>query len=1080
MTDERRLVTVLFADVTGSTALGENLDPEDLRALLSRYYAVAKDVVGAHGGTVEKFIGDAVMAVFGLRQAHGDDAARAIAAALELRDRIRSDTRLGERLPIRLGVNTGDVVASRDESSDDFLVTGDAVNVAARLQQAANPWSILCGERTVRAVRGQFRFAETQTIEAKGKAGGVAGSEVIGRARTSDARTPLFGRAADLAQLELVAHRAFDEGRPYLVSVIAPPGTGKTRLLEEFLSRLPEIDANARVAVAQCLPYGQRLTYWPLRAVLFRIVGLADDAPADVVREAVGAWLRDAHVEDAAGVGALLASTVGAGDAEAVDRAALFAAWRTFVETAAGQAPLVVVVEDLHWSSDTLLDLFEFVLQPRTDTRAMMVALARPELLDRRPGWGGGRRNHVSIALEPLDDGAIAELVRHLTEGTPEGFVNAVVERAEGNPFFAGEIVAALLEVVKSFDDPVEVKAALARLPDTVQATVLARLDLLPDDEREVVRLGSVFGRSFRPSGVAALLPDADAESVAETCERLVDRDLVRPVGADGFVFRHILIREVAYATLPRAARARLHGAAGRWLEERAAGSEEAYAELVAYHYREAASLAGAMELDEADELRDKARTWLVKAAEMARAAAATIEARQHVREAVDFARPQDLPELYELLGDVEIGGSTIVDTYKKALDLATEAGRGPDMELRILGKMLTVETRSQGSVANRPTVDELNRVRDRGRQLFDRSHDPRSRATFLVAEAFVPFWTQATGRQSTEAELKSAEEAALDAFRIAQELDDPNLQSAALDALGSIAQQHGQWLRTLELGEQRIAMGTRLGVVEQIDALSVITWAATIVGDLTKAEAISRAGLAIIQPRQASDWAMHLIAWRAVVLGLLGKWDEVETAAERAYALWNETGRPAAGYSVRGFTAALIVARARRDEKRIAQWSEVIVEIGTQFALRRDQNISIATWDIGKLAASLTVDLIGTAAGRYDYVAAYLSICSDSAKVVDVNFLASLLEPVRAASARIMEANILRSQGLAKAEAAALDAANAIFRACGALPYAARTRCEAAILRGDRIELEAGLAYLESIRDQVQVERYLHAAARH
>ena len=174
MTDERRLVTVLFADVTGSTALGESLDPEDLRALLSRYYAIAKDVVAAHGGTVEKFIGDAVMAVFGLRQAHGDDAARAIAAALELRDRVRSDPRLGEKLPIRLGVNTGDVVASRNDSSDDFLVTGDAVNVAARLQQAAEPWSILCGARTVRAARAQFRFGPERQVDAKGKADGVA------------------------------------------------------------------------------------------------------------------------------------------------------------------------------------------------------------------------------------------------------------------------------------------------------------------------------------------------------------------------------------------------------------------------------------------------------------------------------------------------------------------------------------------------------------------------------------------------------------------------------------------------------------------------------------------------------------------------------------------------------------------------------------------------------------------------------------------------------------------------------------------------------------------------------------------
>ena len=297
MTDERRLVTVLFADVAGSTALGDSLDPEDLRALLSRYYAIAKEVVTAHGGTVEKFIGDAVMAVFGLPQAHGDDAARAIAAALELRDRVRSDTRLGDRLPIRLGVNTGEVVASRADEGSDFLVTGDAVNVAARLEQAAGQWSVLVGERTMRAARGQFRFGPQQTVEAKGKPGGVSGSEALGPARGSSARTPLFGRQSDLEQLSLVARRAFTEKRPYLVSVIAPPGTGKTRLLEEFLGGLGEIDANAHVAIAQCLPYGQQLTYWPLRAVLFRIVGLSEEATTDEIRSTVAAWLREKRVD---------------------------------------------------------------------------------------------------------------------------------------------------------------------------------------------------------------------------------------------------------------------------------------------------------------------------------------------------------------------------------------------------------------------------------------------------------------------------------------------------------------------------------------------------------------------------------------------------------------------------------------------------------------------------------------------------------------------------------------------------------------------------------------------------------------
>ena len=1077
MSDERRIVTVLFADVAGSTALGEALDPEDLRVLLGRYYSIARDVVGAHGGTVEKFIGDAVMAVFGLRRAHGDDAVRAISAALELRDRVRSDARLGDRMPIRLGVNTGDVVASRAGGDNDFLVTGDAVNIAARLQQAAAPWSILVGKRALRAARSEFRFGPLQHVEAKGKSAPVEASEVIGRAHALTSRTPIFGRDADLAQLELVARRAFDEQRPFMVSVIAPAGTGKTRLLEEFLARLPRVDTTARVAVAQCLPYGAQLTYWPLRAVLFRLLSLDEDAPPAEVRRAISDWLARSNVEDAAGVGELLASTVGAGESETADRAGLFAAWRTFVEAASQQAPLVVAVEDLHWSSDTLLDLFEHVLQPRADTRALLIALARPELLDRRPGWGGGRRNHVSISLEPLDDTATEKLVRTLAEGAPKVLVDAIVARAEGNPFFAGEIVNSVLEGATRFDDAEQVEAALARLPDNVRATVLARLDALPDEERETLRLGSVYGRAFRPSGVAALLAGATQDEQADICERLAERDLIRPSGADGYAFRHILIREVAYSTLPRSTRAQLHAAAGRWLEERSAGREEAFAELVAYHYREAASLATAMDLDGAADLRDVAREWLVRAADVARAAAATIEARAHVRAALDFARPDDLPELYELLGDVEIGGSAITDAYRRALELARESDRAPHVQLRVLAKLLLTETRYQGSVADRPSVDEINAYREEGRLLLELVDDPRAKALFLTAEGFYPFWVAHASEtvEHNQALLAPAEQAAEAALALAREIGDYNLQSAALDALGSIAQARGQWRRSIELGQRRIAMAAHLVLFEQIDALRVTTWGAVVAGDLATADATSAAGLAVIQPGQAPDWTLHLAAWRCVVLQLVGKWDELESAAERAYRLWIESGRPAAGYAVRGFASALLVARARRDIARSERWVEVITTIDELFSddpLRT--GAAIMRGDAEDLREAVEHDwqrLLGSRLTDFGWA---VSRVSDEGMTLSEDRLADALDVVRRMHLTLGEAEILRALGIARADPALLSQARAIFAASGAAPFEARTRCELALITGDHDGLEAGLAYLESIRDVVQVERYL------
>ena len=246
MAEERRIVTVLFADLTRATGLGEARDPEDVRALQTRYYNIAREVVGAHGGTVEKSIGDAVMAVFGLPQAHGDDAQRAMSAALDIRDRVRADPKLALQQTVRIGVNTGEVVATRDNAASDFLITGDAVNVAARLQQTAEPWSILCGERTARAARDRFTLGRPTEIDVKGKRLPIQTLPLLGRAAEATlSRFPLIGRDDDLAQLELVARRAFTDRRPFLVSLVAPAGAGKTRLLEEFLHRLPALSSDA-------------------------------------------------------------------------------------------------------------------------------------------------------------------------------------------------------------------------------------------------------------------------------------------------------------------------------------------------------------------------------------------------------------------------------------------------------------------------------------------------------------------------------------------------------------------------------------------------------------------------------------------------------------------------------------------------------------------------------------------------------------------------------------------------------------------------------------------------------------------
>src|SRR5215472_5423271 len=395
MAEERKLVTILFADVTGSTALGEALDAEDVRTLMTRYYDHARRVVAEHGGTVEKFIGDAVMAVFGLTQAHGDDAERALASALALRDVVADDALLDGRFVLRMGVHTGQVIATDDRARGDFLVTGDAVNVAARLEQHAQPGEIVASRRTADAARAAFLFGRRRLVTARGKSRRLEVYPLAGpRPARLVGRPPLVGRRRELAQLDLLREAVLEERRPQLVSIVAPAGTGKTRLLEEFQARLDPAD-NFQVATARCLPYGDHLTYWPLRGLLEGLLG------GTFSRERVSeAFVRAGQgAEDAARLADLVLAPLGierdsrdSRDGQS-DRSSIFGAWRLLIEAVAHEAPRIVVFEDLHWASESLLDLVEHIMSPRTQAAVLLVALSRPELLDRRPEWGGGQRN---------------------------------------------------------------------------------------------------------------------------------------------------------------------------------------------------------------------------------------------------------------------------------------------------------------------------------------------------------------------------------------------------------------------------------------------------------------------------------------------------------------------------------------------------------------------------------------------------------------------------------------------------------------------------------------------------------------
>src|SRR5689334_21837873 len=1054
-TEERRIVTVLFADLAGSTALGEQLDPEEMRRLLARYYAIARECVEAHGGTVEKFIGDAVMAVFGLPTAHGDDPDRAVAAAITIRESIQADPQLRDRLTLRFGISTGEVVASRDQSAGDFLITGDATNVAARLQQAAEPWAILASDRTVRAA-SNFDFGDDIAVTARGKTAPVHARNVIGPRKTKAQRRihmPLVGRETDLAQLQLVAKRAIAERRPSMVSVIAPAGTGKTRLVEEFLSRLPELAKDAIVAIAQCLPYGQQLTYWPMRQVVFALTKTDEDTPPQEVREAITAWLKDIGIENADRDAKLIAATIGEAGPEGVDKDLLFAAWRSALEATARKHPVVLVFEDLHWSSDSLLDLAEFVMQPRGEAALLMLVLARPELLDRRPNWGGGRLNHLAIALEPLASNAIADLVRHLLDTDRPDVIQLVSERAEGNPFFAGELVRSYLE-----------HGSLEHLPDTVQATVLARLDLLPPDERRVLQLGAVFGRSFRPSGVAALEPSMDGH-VAELCENLVDRDLIRPAAEPNrYNFRHILIQEVAYGTLTRGERARLHAEAARWVQSVSEGREVALAEILAFHYREAAVLYTALDpgTDTTERTRANAAQWLLKAADVAAASAATPEAVRHIRASCDFIDPRMLPRLHERIGELT-GGDSGLEEYRLALELYQQQNAPVDDQLRALAGMLMVTTRWTGSVGNRPSEGWMAELRGRGRKLLERATDKYSIARFLASDAFFVFWIQGW-REPTASELDEAEANATRAMELAVELGNAELESIVLDAMGGKSSAVSDWTTTRLTAERRLEFEDKLNLYERIDAHAVVAWMSYLLGDLERAERDSAQMVARLLPGQAPYPALHLFAWRAVTLRTLGRWDETVAMFFRAMEAWHDAGSHAAGYGLRGFLAGFDVGKARGDARLTGVATEAIESIIARFPRGYNQ-VDILAYLRDDAGFRPNDPCLG-----YSYppelAERRFSLASDRRQEIPTAVLDGGLEKAIRINVPLLEAHVRRCRGLALRDESELTAAIAILEPRGALPGLGRAIAERGLIRGDAAEMEAGLAMLKKLGD--------------
>jgi class 3 adenylate cyclase/tetratricopeptide (TPR) repeat protein len=715
--ETRKTVTVLYCDAISSTALGERIDPESLRNLMTRYFDVMREVIEFHGGVVEKFIGDAVMAVFGVPVVHEDDALRACRAAVEIRERlavldteIRADR--GATVEWRMGINTGEVVAG-DATAGQRIVTGDAVNVAARLEGAAAPGEILLGADTHALVRNSVTADAVEPLTLKGKSEPVPAWRLAAvtdevRRHTRPLEAPLVGRRRPLRLLDDAFREATEERICHLFTILGVAGVGKSRLVEEFIGALGD---QAQLAMGRCLAYGHGITYWPVVEAIRQGVGISEGDPP----EAVVARLREVleSEPEVERVTAVVGGLLGIADSPPAPDEMFWAIRKTF-EALARTKPLILVFDDVHWGEPTFLDLIEHMADWTRDAPIQLIVMARAELLEKRPAWGGGKRWVTTMSLEPLSDVESEELVGSLLGRAemPIELRNQISHAAEGNPLFVEELLGKLIDdgFLVTSGDGWSASGDLRQLaiPASIQALLAARLDGLSGEERTVIERAAVEGKVFHRGAVTELAPEPMRGQVRDRLASLMRMELVRPdqasfAGDEAYRFRHLLIRDAAYQALAKQTRSELHERFAAWLERVAADRLAEYEEIIAYHLEQAYRYR--VELGPPDpharELALRAGTLLADAGERAdrRAdAAATVDL---LARAVELL-PEDLPRRRRLqfilgiacyeAGDAARGELTLTDAIAEA-DRAGDEGASA---LAALGlQMLHSSTRS-------------------------------------------------------------------------------------------------------------------------------------------------------------------------------------------------------------------------------------------------------------------------------------------------------------------------------------------------------------------------------------------------
>lgn len=787
---ERRVVTVLFADLVGSTSLTVRLDPEEMRGIVAEYFAAVREEIERHSGIVEKYIGDAVMAVFGLPAAHEDDPERAVRAALVMRGRMKAlNARLQAHLQLRIGISTGEVITDPTAvRTGQFMVTGEAVNFAARLQQRAAPDAIVVDQRTCRAVQREVDCRPLPVID-DGDFAGRGRWEVVGladRLKAKRLRAAMLGREGELQFLHALYRRVVEGRRPHLVTIVGPAGVGKSRLAEEFLGALSDGPEGVQILRGRCPAYGEGLTYWPLAEMLKEEWGIKDSDPAPVVLEKLEAGVyrvcaprmsddecraMAASLAPVLGVDApedqgvlasrvpvfrraiesrqaVLESSAVLGASGSADDA-LPRSLRAFFAAKAAAHPLVLVFEDLQWAQQSLLDLLEFLAARGGEAPVLTLCLARPEVLERYPQWGGRVRNYTAVSLSPLPVTMGERLITDLLEGeaVPADVRAAILAKAEGNPFFIEEILRMLIDGGTLTRDERgwrwTSQSPEIRIPDTISGILASRLDLLSALEKRVAQDASLIGRRFW-FGALVAISGLHAAEVAAALERLAEREVIEEhptsslVAEREYVFSHALIREVAYATLPKAQRSINHLRFARWLEG-AAGGDEEFLGVRAYHQEQAWRYK--FETGEHDEgLARAAIEALRKAGARACRLRTLLEARRFYERALAVLRnaglADDVPLLLEVLTDrCEVvkwmsAPELVVEDTETVLRLAPEIGREDLLARAWLNRAFAEYTRHRID----PAEDAIGRALD----LFRLQQDLRGEAEALEVLGFI------------------------------------------------------------------------------------------------------------------------------------------------------------------------------------------------------------------------------------------------------------------------------------------------------------------------------------------------------